>query len=101
MPPDQPVVALHFEAMGTTCALFARSVDRGRLMEGEAWVREIAARLTRFSPDSEVAQLNAAMGRWVEISPELERLLRESLSAFELSNGLVNIAVLNSMLAVG
>jgi thiamine biosynthesis lipoprotein len=41
------------------------------------------------------------MGAWVDVSPELEELLRESLRAFELSKGLVNVAVLPSMLAIG
>jgi FAD:protein FMN transferase len=101
MRPDEPVVAHHFEAMGTTCALFGLGPDRQRLIDGELWVRRVAARLTRFSPDSEVAVLNASRGRWVDVSPEVEELLRESLRAFELSKGLVNIAVLGSMLAIG
>jgi FAD:protein FMN transferase len=100
MPPDM-LAAHHFEAMGTSCVLFAVGPDRARLESAEVWVRGIAARLTRFSTDSEVARLNEAMGRWEDVSPELEELLRESLSAFELSSGLVNIAVLPSMLAIG
>jgi FAD:protein FMN transferase len=95
------VAAHRFEAMGTSCALFAVGLDQGSLVEGESWVRLIGARLTRFSPDSELAGLNRAMGRWVGVSPEMEQLLRESLRAFELSNGLVNVAVLSSMLAIG
>jgi FAD:protein FMN transferase len=100
MPPDS-FLARHFDAMGTSCALFAVGVDGGELVAGELWVRRMAARLTRFSTDSEVARLNRAVGRWVDVSPELEELLRESLRAFELSRGLVNIAVLPSMLAIG
>ncbi len=87
--------------MGTTCSVFAVGVERGALMEGELWVRRVGARLTRFSTDSEVATLNGAVGRWVEVSQEMEDLLRESLRAFEVSRGLVNIAVLPSMLAIG
>jgi thiamine biosynthesis lipoprotein len=58
-------------------------------------------RLTRFEASSELARLNAAGGRWTEVSPELEGLLRASLTAYELSGGLVNVAVLESMLAIG
>jgi FAD:protein FMN transferase len=101
MRPDGLVAAHHFEAMGTSCALFAVGLDRGRLQNSELWIRSIAARLTRFSNDSELARLNRAMGRWVDVSLELEELLRESLRAFELSRGLVNVAVLPSMLAIG
>ena len=85
--------------MGTSCALFAVGRDHELLVSTELWIRQIAARLTRFSTDSEVARLNGAKG--VEVSAELEELLRESLHAFEISNGLVNIAVLGSMLAIG
>ncbi|MDP9253270.1 MAG: FAD:protein FMN transferase, partial [Chloroflexota bacterium] len=35
------------------------------------------------------------------ISPELEALLRESLRAFEVSDGLVNVAILPALLAAG
>jgi thiamine biosynthesis lipoprotein len=100
MPPDR-FAAHRFEAMGTSCALFAVGIDRGELVTAEAWIRSIAARLTRFSAGSEVSRLNAAMGRWQDVSPELEELLRESLRAFDLSRGLVNVAVLPSMLAIG
>jgi thiamine biosynthesis lipoprotein len=87
--------------MGTNCSLFAVGQSRGRLLEGEFWVRRLAARLTRFSADSELSKLNASPGRWVDVSPELEALLKESLLAFENSAGLVNVAVLRSMEAVG
>ena len=87
---------LHFRAMGTTCSLFGD----GDLAEGERWVRSIAARITRFDESSELSRLNAAAA-WVDISPELEQLLRASLLAFEMSGGLVNVAVLPSMLAIG
>ncbi len=87
---------LHFRAMGTTCSLFGD----GDLAEGERWVRSIAASITRFDESSELSRLNAAAA-WVNISPELEHLLRASLLAFEMSGGLVNVVVLPSMLAIG
>ncbi len=86
-----------FEAMGTTCSL----IGDGELAAGERWVHEIAARITRFAGDNEVARLNASSGRWVDVSDELEQMLRASLHAFETSGGLVNVAVLPSMLAIG
>src|SRR5487761_23901 len=100
MPPDR-VAAHHIDAMGTSCALFGVGVDHRTLVEGEVWARRIGARLSRFSADSEVARLNGALGRWVDISPEMEQMLHASLQAFELSQGLVNVAVLPSMLAIG
>jgi FAD:protein FMN transferase len=96
-----PVSERRFTAMGTNCALFAVGLDPGQLAGGESWVRRTAARLTRFTPDSELAGLNRAAGRWVDVSPDMDELLRESLRAFELSRGLVNVAVLPSMVAIG
>src|SRR6266849_1900572 len=101
MPRSTSVEAHHFEALGTNCALFAVGPSRRSLLEAEFWVRRLGARLTRFSPDSELSRFNNSPGRWQDISPDLEWLLRESLRAFETSAGLVNVAVLRSMEAVG
>jgi thiamine biosynthesis lipoprotein len=95
------VQAHEFEALGTTCALFAIGQPGERLHECERWVHRLGARLTRFSSDSELSRLNASRGKWVETSPEMSAILRESLRAYENSAGLVNVAVLPSMLAVG
>ena len=101
MHPEVPVDSHHFEAMGTTCGLFAVGQSHARLLEAESWVRGLAARLTRFSPDSELSRLNKSAGAWLEISGDLEAILRDALRASEMSAGLVNVAVLPSMTAVG
>jgi thiamine biosynthesis lipoprotein len=101
MPRSAPVEGHAFEALGTNCSLFAVGLSRSRLLEGELWVRRIGARLTRFAPDSELSRFNASPGRWMEISAELEDLLRASLRAFDSSGGLVNVAVLPSMVGIG
>lgn len=87
--------------MGTTCSLFGVDVAPGTLVEGEAWVRRTASLLTRFASGSELSRLNASAGRWIDVGEELESVLREALRAHELSLGLVNVAVLRSMLAIG
>jgi FAD:protein FMN transferase len=101
MPRSSPVEAHHFDALGTRCGLFGVDVPRERLLAGEVWVRRMGARLTRFSPASELSTLNARAGRWTEISAELESLLRLALRAHELSGGLVNVSVLPAMRAIG
>jgi thiamine biosynthesis lipoprotein len=101
MPLSRSVESHHFAAMGTSCSLFTIDRSRTHLLEGEFWVRRLETRLTRFSAGSELSKLNACAGQWMEISEELESLLRASLKAFEMSTGLVNIAVLPSMLAIG
>lgn len=101
MPRNAAVESHHFAALGTSCTLFAAGRSRAALLEAESWVRRLGARLTRFTADSELSQLNAAAGRWFEIGDDLEALLRASLRAHEMSNGLVNIAVMPSMMAIG
>lgn len=88
----------HFDAMGTTCSLFAVDAD---LSEAERWVQRTGERLTRFSPDSELSRLNARAGEWCRVSPELESVLTSALDAHRMSSGLVNAAVLPAMVAIG
>src|SRR5256712_6600119 len=95
------VAAHHFEALGTICSLFGIGVSRAELAQGEFWIRVLGARVTRFSKCSELAVLNRSAGAWVDVSREMEELLREALRAYVLSAGLVNAAVLPSMLAIG
>lgn len=90
-----------FRALGGDCELYGIDVGAGALEQGEAWVVRMHDRLTRFEPSSELSRFNAAAGPWTAVSPELEALLRESLRAFTLSDGLVNIAVLPALLAAG
>ena len=91
-----------FEALGGRCELY--SVDAGRpadLAGVRAWVHAMHDRLTRFSPDSELSRLNAAAGRWVEVSAALAALLHASLDAHAASGGLVHVGVLPALLAAG
>src|SRR5216684_8733855 len=101
MPHDLVVEAHHFEALGTSCSLFGVGMTRTQVLHGEFWVRALGTRVTRFSERSELALLNCADGEWVDVSAEMESLLREALREYELSAGLVNAAVLPSMHAVG
>src|SRR5256885_3154059 len=101
MRPDASVESHHFEALGTSCSLFAVGLSHGPLLEGELWVRRLGARLTRFSEDSELSRLNRAAGEWVPISDEMDEILHAALRAHAMSAGLVNVAVLPAMLAVG
>ena len=101
MRPEAAVQVHHFEAMGTSCSLFAVNQPRGRLLEGEFWVRRLSAGMTRFNTDSELSRLNACAGKWMEVSDDLESILRAALSAYAMSAGLVNVAVLPSMHAIG
>jgi FAD:protein FMN transferase len=101
MPRSSAVEAHRFEALGTTCGFFAVGLDPARLRSGEVEVLRLGALLTRFSPSSELSRLNASAGGWCAVGPELEEVLRAALRAFEKSAGLVNAAVLPSMVAIG
>lgn len=92
---------LSFSALGSTCELIALGATRLSLGEAAAWVDEMHRRFTRFEEASELSRFNAGAGRWVDVSEELEALLRESLRAHELSGGLVHAGVLHRMRAIG
>jgi thiamine biosynthesis lipoprotein len=93
--------SLTFTALGGECELWGIGVDAATLEKAHASITRMHDRLTRFEPHSELSRLNASRGRWSAVSPELEALLRESLRAFEISDGLVNVAVLAAVLAAG
>lgn len=104
MRPERPaaIAGLHFEAFGTTCSLFAVGGTRHRLESVEEWARVTGAALSRFDPHSELSRLNAgAGGGWRDVSGVLQEVLMCACSAFEASGGLVNVAVLQSMVAIG
>jgi FAD:protein FMN transferase len=93
--------SLTFTALGGDCELYGIDVGAAALEQGQTWTLRLHDRLTRFEPSSELSRFNASAGGWVAVSPELEALLRESLRAFEVSDGLVNVAVLPALLAAG
>jgi thiamine biosynthesis lipoprotein len=97
-----PLEALRFEALGGRCELYLAPSDRpADLAAVRRWVVEMHDRLTRFTPDRELCRFNAAAGRWIDVTPELEALLRRSLEAYAASDGLVHIGVLPALLAAG
>lgn len=93
--------SLTFNALGGECELYGVDIDAAALEQARAWTLRMHDRLTRFEPNSELSRLNASRGGWFAVSPELEALLRESLRAFDVSDGLVNVAVLPALLAAG
>jgi thiamine biosynthesis lipoprotein len=93
--------SLAFTALGGECELYGIDVGAGALEQGKTWITRMHDRLTRFEPSSELSRFNVSAGGWVAVSAELDALLRESLRAFEVSGGLVNVAVLPALLAAG
>ena len=93
------VDSLRFEALGGACELYA--TGPADLASVRSWIHAMHDRLTRFTLDSELSRFNAAAGRWIDVSPELEALLRQSLDAYAMSEGLVHVGVLPALLAAG
>ena len=93
--------SLTFDALGGECELYGIDIDAAALKEGQGWALRMHDRFTRFESNSELSRLNASAGRWSSVSSEMEALLRESLRAFDISDGLVNVAVLPALLAAG
>ena len=92
----------HFSAFGgARCELIVSGAAADDLSRAVADVYAFEARLTRFSPQSELSEFNRSAGRRVAVSPLLEALLRASLDAHDMSGGLVNAAVLPALLAAG
>ncbi len=94
------VASLRFEALGGECELYAVAPAEP-LEETARWIRGLHRRLTRFEPESELSRFNDRAGDWVEVSPELEALLRAALDAFETSEGLVHAGILPALLDAG
>jgi thiamine biosynthesis lipoprotein len=92
---------LRFDALGSSCHLLGVGLGRGRLEEGAAWVVDMHQRFSRFLPESELSRFNASAGSRVDVSPELEAMLRAAVAAWWASGGLVNACVLEAMLAIG
>ena len=90
-----------FEGFGSICHLLGVGLESGRLRWGASWVAEMHHRFSRFEKDSEISRFNEQAGQWVDVSWELERMLRTALDAYRLTGGLVHAGVLGSMLAIG
>jgi len=95
--------AASFEAMG--CENTVVVADPGLLAPATALVRaEIEAveqACSRFREDSELSRLNAAAGTEVILSPLLEEAIEAALRAAEMSGGLVDPTVGESLHEVG
>src|SRR3979411_1200640 len=82
-----PLEEARFEALGSRRHLLGHDLAPGRLSWAEAWVASLHERLSRFLPESELCRFNASAGAWVEVSGELEAMLRAALAAFQESGG--------------
>ena len=90
-----------FRSMGTRIVVLAPA-DRPDSVElVRAVVQAWDARFTRFSPTSELAQLNAAAGRLHATGAELRAVLRAAVDAARATDGIFDPALGARMVALG
>ncbi|HEY7127260.1 MAG TPA: FAD:protein FMN transferase [Ktedonobacterales bacterium] len=65
------------------------------------WLREVDRTLTRFDPQSELCQLNAAAGRWVPVSTLLFTAVEAAIAGAKASDGLFDPTLAEQMEATG
>ena len=94
-----------FYAMGChMCAwleLPDETVATGALRQIEALFHVAEARMTRFSAESELSQLNAQPNRWVALSQPLWTVIRRALLLAEQTDGLFDPTLLNALTGAG
>ena len=88
---------LVFPCMGTTVRLLAAAP----LEPIRAGIEEIAARLTRFDPASELCALNADPREAVPVSPLLRRAVQAALLGARRTGGLADPTLLDAVEAAG
>ena len=93
-----------FRAMSTSVLLAAEgsaeAVETG-FQEARAFVSSAEKRFTRFSEDSELAQLNQSTGRWFQASPEMYELMSLALQLHEQTGGLFDPGILEALEQAG
>jgi len=95
------VVHKFFAFGGARCEIVSLDGDERAVSTAVEDVYEFQSTLSRFEPSSELSRFNTHAGARVQVSPLLESLLRASLEAFEISDGLVNVASGNAVIAAG
>jgi thiamine biosynthesis lipoprotein len=93
-----------FRAMNTSILMAAEgsreAVDAG-FDRAEAFVHSSECRFTRFSPDSELSQLNRSSGSWFEASPELFEVVLQAFEFHYQTGGLFDPGILGALQHAG
>jgi thiamine biosynthesis lipoprotein len=97
-----PLIRHRFTAFGgSACEVLVVDGSQTDVSALVAEVYAFEAQLTRFDPASELSRFNRAAGTRQPVSWLLKALLDACLKAFVLSDGLVNAAVHNAVVAAG
>lgn len=101
--PDEPVGASHWSAIGTRVTLLVTDPRRLAAARGllESDLEGLDRACSRFRPDSELASLDRADGRWTRLSPLLAEAIGVALDAARASGGDIDPTVGEAISALG
>jgi FAD:protein FMN transferase len=93
-----------FRAMSTEILLAAEGpqedIERG-FNKVQEFIAASEKRFTRFSPESELSQLNRASGNWFEASADLYEIVDLALTYYKKTHGLFDPAILDALEYIG
>jgi FAD:protein FMN transferase len=92
----------HFRAMDTSILLACENPQPNPVFDRiHNFIETCEQRFTRFSPHSELAQLNLFAGEWFPASCELYGLLQNALECYYATNGLFDPSILPDLERIG
>jgi thiamine biosynthesis lipoprotein len=94
-----PAIDVRRPMMGGEVAIWSTDATRGALEGVLDRIAAWAARLTRFDPSSELMRCNADPAQRVEIGPTLTAVLDWARAADSLTDGIVDVTMLDARLA--
>lgn len=96
---------LNFKAMGTSINLRINGVPAPQtqqlLTSGRQFIEDFDAALSRFSPSSELSQVNTNPSESIELSPLMSRFIDAALWSARASAGLVDPTLTQALINVG
>lgn len=90
-----------FSAMGNTVHIVVVDGDNSHLEVAQRRIDELESRWSRFIPTSDIARLNSAHSRTVEVAPETISLLQYMLGAYQVTSGLFDPTRLPALIEAG
>ena len=93
-----------FRAMNSDIVLAAegeKSQTRVGFEKTHSFIDDAEKRFTRFSNDSELAQLNRKSGQWFDASADLFEVVQQAKTLHDQTLGLFNPAILDALLQAG
>jgi thiamine biosynthesis lipoprotein len=97
----QATERLEFRVMGSDATVVVVGGPSGLAAQAKRCLDDLERLWSRFRPDSEVSLLNAAGGRWMEVSGETIRLVSTAVEAWSITGGAYDPTVLGDVLRAG